>query len=124
MHGPKPCRSGPTYLDPSGRARWAGVRRPSPRRTILVSSHVLSEVEQTVDDIVIIDNGQLIRQGSLAELARQQGSTIVIPAPNPDHVSAALSRLAPPPDVQRRDGALMVRLLKAELRQPEATAEV
>jgi ABC-2 type transport system ATP-binding protein len=98
-------------LDPEGIA-WlrAFLRRlASEGRTVLVSSHVLSEVEQTVDDIVIIDKGQLIRQGSLAELARQQGSTVVVRTPSPDHLSEALSRLVPPPDVQRRDGALMVR---------------
>ncbi|MET8141027.1 ATP-binding cassette domain-containing protein [Sphaerisporangium sp. NPDC005288] len=35
---------------------------------VLVSSHVLAEVEQTVDDIVIIARGRMIRQGALSEL--------------------------------------------------------
>jgi ABC-2 type transport system ATP-binding protein len=37
-------------------------------RTILVSSHLLAEVEQTVDDVVIIARGRLVRAGTLAEL--------------------------------------------------------
>ena len=36
---------------------------------MLVSSHVLSEVEQTVDDVVIIAKGRLVHASSLAELA-------------------------------------------------------
>jgi ABC-2 type transport system ATP-binding protein len=38
--------------------------------TVLVSSHILAEVAQTVDHVVIIDHGRLVRQGSLAEVAR------------------------------------------------------
>jgi ABC-2 type transport system ATP-binding protein len=36
--------------------------------TVLVSSHILAEVAQTVDHVVIIDRGRLVRQGPLAEL--------------------------------------------------------
>jgi ABC-2 type transport system ATP-binding protein len=36
--------------------------------TVLVSSHILAEVANTVDSVVIIDHGRLVRQGTLAEL--------------------------------------------------------
>jgi ABC-2 type transport system ATP-binding protein len=36
--------------------------------TVLVSSHILAEVAQTVDQVVIIDRGRLVRQAPLAEL--------------------------------------------------------
>jgi ABC-2 type transport system ATP-binding protein len=36
--------------------------------TVLVSSHILAEVAQTVDHVVILDHGHLVRQASLAEL--------------------------------------------------------
>jgi ABC-2 type transport system ATP-binding protein len=36
--------------------------------TVLVSSHILAEVAQTADRVVIVDHGQLARQGSMAEL--------------------------------------------------------
>ncbi len=39
-------------------------------RTILLSSHVLSEVEQTVDDVVVIAGGRLVAHAPLAELTR------------------------------------------------------
>jgi len=35
---------------------------------VLISSHVLSEVEQTVDSVVIIAQGRLIREGALKDL--------------------------------------------------------
>ena len=38
-------------------------------RTVLVSSHVLSEVQHTVDDVVIIAHGRLVHASSLAALA-------------------------------------------------------
>jgi ABC-2 type transport system ATP-binding protein len=67
-------------LDPAG-IRWlrdflrllAGEGR-----TILVSSHVLSEVAQTADRVVIIHRGKLIQQATVAEvLAGAQGATRV-----------------------------------------------
>jgi ABC-2 type transport system ATP-binding protein len=57
-------------LDPEG-IRWLRLllRHLSGQgKTILISSHMLSEVEQTVDDVVIIANGRFIQQGSVAEL--------------------------------------------------------
>ncbi|GAA1802660.1 ABC transporter ATP-binding protein [Nostocoides veronense] len=57
-------------LDPEG-IRWLrGFLRhlAAEGRTILVSSHMLQEVEQTVDDVVIISNGRLVRAGTMASL--------------------------------------------------------
>ncbi|MFG1912354.1 ATP-binding cassette domain-containing protein [Kribbella sp. NPDC048928] len=101
-------------LDPEGIAWLRGFLRrlASEGRTVLISSHVLSEVEQTVDDIVVIDQGTLVRQGSLKELASQQGSTVVVRAPDLDRLTVALGLLSPRPDVQRQDDALMVRGLE------------
>jgi ABC-2 type transport system ATP-binding protein len=62
-------------LDPAG-TRWLrGLLRSLAEegRTVLVSSHVLPEVEQTADDVLVIASGRLIRSGSLAEL-RSEGS--------------------------------------------------
>ncbi len=41
--------------------------------TVLVSSHILAEVAQTVDHVVILDHGRLVRQASLAELTASTG---------------------------------------------------
>jgi ABC-2 type transport system ATP-binding protein len=67
-------------LDPAG-IRWLRDLLRSlaaEGRTILVSSHVLSEVAQTADRVVIIHRGALIQQASVAEvLADAQGATRV-----------------------------------------------
>ncbi|NIK59221.1 ABC transporter ATP-binding protein [Kribbella shirazensis] len=101
-------------LDPEGIA-WLRAflhRLAADGRTVLISSHVLSEVEQTVDHIVVIDKGRLIQQGGLADLERRQGCTVVVRTPDPDRLAEALRVLDPPPDVQRRDGALTVKGLQ------------
>jgi len=57
-------------LDPQG-IRWLRdlVRRlPAEGRAVLISSHVLSEIAQTVDDVVIIHRGRLVRQATMAEV--------------------------------------------------------
>ena len=67
-------------LDPAG-IRWLRdfLRSLAAEgRTILVSSHVLSEVAQTADRVVIIHRGKLIQQASIAEvLAGAKGATRV-----------------------------------------------
>ncbi len=78
-------------LDPEG-IRWLrGLLRTlaAEGKTILISSHLLSEVEQTVDDVVIIANGHLIRQGPIEEL-HGDPSTLVRTA-DPDSLIAALA---------------------------------
>jgi ABC-2 type transport system ATP-binding protein len=57
-------------LDPQG-IRWLRdflKKLASEGRAILVSSHVLAEVSQTVDDVVVISRGRSIRQAPLAEI--------------------------------------------------------
>lgn len=58
-------------LDPEGIAWLRTYLRglAAEGRTILVSSHVLSEVQQTVDDVVIISRGRLVEAGPLEALA-------------------------------------------------------
>jgi ABC-2 type transport system ATP-binding protein len=67
-------------LDPAG-IRWLRDLLRSlagEGRTVLVSSHVLAEVAQTVDRVVIIHRGRLITQAPIAEvLASAQGATRV-----------------------------------------------
>ena len=70
---PRPCwatrrcscwTSRPTAWTPRASGGCAVPAPPQPQgKTILVSSHMLSEVEQTVDDVVIIANGRFVRQG-------------------------------------------------------------
>jgi ABC-2 type transport system ATP-binding protein len=61
-------------LDPEG-VRWLrqllrGLAAEG--RTVLMSSHILAEVAQTVDRVVIVDRGRLVAQATLAELTAGQ----------------------------------------------------
>ncbi|HEV2783048.1 MAG TPA: ATP-binding cassette domain-containing protein [Actinophytocola sp.] len=60
-------------------------------RTILVSSHVLSEVEQTVDHVVIINNGTLIRQDRMDTLADSHGHAVLVRTPDVSRLEFSLS---------------------------------
>jgi ABC-2 type transport system ATP-binding protein len=70
--------------------------------TVLVSSHLLSEVELTVDRVLIIARGRLVREGTLAELASHREAAVIVRTPTPDALAAALAplggRLASQPD--------------------------
>lgn len=59
-------------------------------RTVLVSSHVLTEVQHTVDDVVIIAGGRLVHASSLTALAELAEPETYVESPDAD----ALTRLA------------------------------
>jgi ABC-2 type transport system ATP-binding protein len=64
-------------LDPAG-VHWLRgfLRRFAEQgRTVLVSSHVLAEVAQTVDEVMIIDRGRLLTAGPLTDLT-ERGRTL------------------------------------------------
>ena len=105
-------------LDPAG-IRWLRdlLRALAAQgRTILVSSHVLAEVAQTVDRVVIIHRGRLIQQASIAEvLAGAQGATRVR---TPDAARLRELLAAEGVEVNDADGALLVDL------PPERVGEI
>ena len=43
-------------------------------RTVILSSHLLNEVEQVCDSVAILSHGRLIAQGDVAELLQERGS--------------------------------------------------
>ena len=80
-------------LDPEGIAWLRGFLRHLAHgegRTVLVSSHVLSEVEQTVDEVVIIARGRLVRAAPLAELSGSGGPAVLVGTPTPQGLVEAL----------------------------------
>lgn len=94
-------------LDPEG-IRWLrGFLRhlSNEGKTILVSSHLLQEVEQTVDDVVIISNGRMVRSGPMQEL-RGAPSTIVRTS-DAEQLAGAL-RVADVMSTSGTDGELVV----------------
>jgi ABC-2 type transport system ATP-binding protein len=74
-------------LDPEG-VRWLRdlLRALAGEgRTVLVSSHILAEVAQTVDGVIILDHGRLVVHATLDELLRHPGATVVrVRTPQPE----------------------------------------
>jgi ABC-2 type transport system ATP-binding protein len=103
-------------LDPEG-IRWLRdllKALAAEGRTVLVSSHLLSEMQQLADDVVIIAAGRLIRQGPVEEVLGSMagGSQVRVRTPQAEELTAALTEqqatVAPLPD-----GALLVTGLDA-----------
>jgi ABC-2 type transport system ATP-binding protein len=78
-------------LDPAGIAWLRGFLRSlaAEGRTVLISSHVLSEVQQSVDDVIVIARGKLVRQGTLADLEGGPGA-VLVRTPTPQALRDAL----------------------------------
>ena len=97
-------------LDPEGIAWLRGFLRylAGEGRTVLISSHVLSEVQQTVDDVVIVARGRLVRQATLAELDDPTMRPVTIRTPDPDALQLALSTARLPAAQPAADGSWRV----------------
>jgi ABC-2 type transport system ATP-binding protein len=82
-------------LDPGG-IRWLrGLMRQKAEegRTVLVSSHLLAEVAQAVDDVVVIAKGELRARGSLDQVLGGGDAAVTdVRTPYPDHLLASLER--------------------------------
>ncbi|WOI54727.1 ABC transporter ATP-binding protein [Parvularcula sp. LCG005] len=76
-------------LDPSGIAEMRALIKSLPARfgtTVLLSSHLLSEVEQVANHCALIKSGKLVFQGPIAQLKADAGATLVIGADKPGRV--------------------------------------
>lgn len=92
-------------LDPEG-VRWLREALRSlatEGRTVLVSSHVLAEVTQTVDSVVIVDRGKLVAQSSLDQLIHPASQVVRIRTPQPEALVHALGSLGTPVTVVGAD---------------------
>jgi ABC-2 type transport system ATP-binding protein len=81
-------------LDPEG-VRWLRdfLRAfAAERRTVLISSHVLAEIAQTVDQVLIINRGKLVIESSLERLTAQVGGSVRIRTPDPGRLLDALKQ--------------------------------
>jgi ABC-type multidrug transport system ATPase subunit len=107
-------------LDPQGVVEMRSLIRQlgSGERSVLLSSHVLNEVEQICDRVAIIDHGQLVRQGTVHELRGE--AAVVIRATPQDGARRLLERMLGQGSVASIDGILR---LSVSLEQaPEVNA--
>lgn len=81
-------------LDPQG-IRWLreflrGLAHDD-AKTVFVSSHVLAEVAQMVDDVVIIDAGRLVTHGPIETVTEHMGRSVVVRTPDRDRLTQRLT---------------------------------
>jgi ABC-2 type transport system ATP-binding protein len=102
-------------LDPQG-MRWLRdllKAQAAEGRTVLVSSHVLSEVAQTADELILIRKGELVAQTTLAEFTAGGRAAIRVRAADPETLTTALGERGSKVG-HDEDGALLVEGLSGE----------
>ena len=101
-------------LDPSGIQQIRSLIRDMPNRcgaTVLISSHLLSEMEQMVDWVGIINHGQLLCQGKLAALRQHSQGDISLRVLRPEKALPILGKLAKP---DREPGAFRLPAMRED----------
>lgn len=99
-----------TGLDPAGITWLRDLLRYLAReqgKTVLVSSHLLGEMEHTADRVVIIANGRLVQEGTLGDIVgHARTSSVRVKTPQVDDLLAALA--AADYSAHADDGAVLV----------------
>jgi ABC-2 type transport system ATP-binding protein len=94
-------------------------------RTVLISSHLLAEVEQVVDRVVIVAAGRLVREGSVAELrAAASGGAVLARSPEAGRLAEVLRREGRPVTPDGDDGLTVAGATPAEVGHAAHTAGV
>jgi ABC-2 type transport system ATP-binding protein len=113
-------------LDPAGIEETRVLIRSlvAEGRTVVLSSHLLDEVEKTVDALAIVDQGRIVAQGSIGELTRSGPPTLVVGSGDNNRAGAVLAPLGSVAGVVVEDGALRVSLDGPVTAVNEAIADI
>ncbi len=79
-------------------------------RTVVLSSHLLDEVERTCDAVAIVDRGNIIRQGPISELLAGAALTLQIECSDPDRARALLDGTSIGANIESGPGGLGISL--------------
>jgi ABC-2 type transport system ATP-binding protein len=104
-------------LDPQG-IRWLRTflrERAAGGGTVLLSSHVLSEAAQTVDDVLVIHQGRLVRQGSIQELEQLGTGGVFVSSPTRERLAMAVQRAGAVVELEGRDGLVVHGMTAADV---------
>jgi ABC-2 type transport system ATP-binding protein len=91
-------------------------------RTVVLSSHLLDEVERTCDAVAIVDRGKVIRQGSISQLLAGSSFEVQVDCSDPDRAGQLLGGGALQAHVQVGLDGLAISL--PEGTQRDAIAEI
>lgn len=104
-------------LDPSGIHEIRELIKELPRiykMTVIISSHNLSEIELTADDIGIINRGDMLFQGTLEELHSRSKSEICIGAKDIKHALETLNNCGYKTKVKDKDIFMQLQGIEAD----------
>jgi ABC-2 type transport system ATP-binding protein len=112
-------------LDPAGIQEFRGFVRSlvDEGRTVVLSSHLLDEVEKICDHVAIVDRGRVVVQGPISELAHGDEGTIAVGCDSPAAARAALDGGLPIASVEEVAGGLQI-VLRAEADVERAAADI
>lgn len=98
-------------LDPQERIRFRGLlNRLGKDRLVLLSTHIVSDVESAADQVILLRRGQVIGQGTPTELLRQlEGKVWNVPVTAQEQ--EGLAARYPCSNVSRMDGVTYMRLI-------------
>ncbi|WP_327403966.1 CocE/NonD family hydrolase [Streptomyces sp. NBC_01288] len=95
------------------------IRYAEAGRTVIVSSHLLAEVEQTCTHLVVMDRGRLVQAGPVAEIIGSGDTLLVgLAADIPDLLVDKIAALTDVESVVRAEGGLLVRLAPGDAPAP------
>jgi ABC-2 type transport system ATP-binding protein len=118
-------------LDPNQRRETLGlIKRLGAQHTVVLSTHVLPEVESVCHRVVVLDRGQLVAAGTPSELGARnagagQGQLELVCRGDEERLTAALRALPSVAAVQRLHGTKEIQTLRIALAPgaPETTVE-
>jgi ABC-2 type transport system ATP-binding protein len=105
-------------LDPQGMAEMRKLIKDIGQgdRTVLLSSHLLGEVEQICDRVGVISNGKLVSQSTVQELIGEEG--VLVRAQPLDRAQEMLMTMFGSAAISRQDGALHLKV------KPEQSTDI
>ena len=98
-----------TGLDPQGRNELWGVIEALVRggTTVLLTTQYLEEADMLADNIVVIDHGTVIAEGTSTQLKERLGATVIEIAMRDDDSTARAAEVLAPVGATSRDGKLV-----------------
>jgi ABC-2 type transport system ATP-binding protein len=111
-------------LDPAGMLDMRDMIKSlaSEGRTVVLSSHLLDEVERTCDSVAIVDRGTVIRQGPISKLLAESSFEVQVECSDPDRAGRLLGGTALGAEIEVRPDGLGISLSEGTGR--DAIAEI